>query len=170
MIVTLSFVSSPQRRGTCSDDAQCRLSAARRLRPVRCKGLLDPQPVRSPIVPVKIARARCQPGIANVFATISTQGVIWIIGAAAQHALAGCRGTQLLVHRMPDGSGQVVGTHRTFSSLMTNKKSRRGRTPTGIPPRRLTRHRAPRPSRVALHLVIRQTLIIRHGIENATGP
>jgi hypothetical protein len=90
-------------------------------------------------VPVKITRASCQAGIADVFATTRTQEAIWMIGVAAQHALTGCRGTQLLVHRLPDGSVQVVGTHRTFSSLMTNKKSRRGGTPEGNPPRRLTR-------------------------------
>jgi len=32
------------------------------------------------------------------------------------------------------------------------KKSRRGRTPCGIRPRRLTRQRAPRHGRAALHL------------------
>jgi hypothetical protein len=74
-------------------------------------------------VPVKIRRASCQPGIADGFATIRTQGVIWVISVAAQHAIAGCRGTQLLVHKMPDGPVQVVATHRTFSSLMTNKKA-----------------------------------------------
>ena len=36
------------------------------------------------------------------------------------------------------------------------QKSRRGGTPEGIRPRRLTLQRAPRQSRVALHLVIRQ--------------
>jgi len=37
-----------------------------------------------------------------------------------------------------------------------NKKSRHGGVPGGSPPCRLTRQRAPRPSRVALYLVIRQ--------------
>ena len=36
------------------------------------------------------------------------------------------------------------------------QKSRRGGTPEGVRPRRLTRQQAPRPSRVALHLVVRR--------------
>jgi hypothetical protein len=47
----------------------------------------------------------------------------------------------------------------------SKKKSRRGGTPPGIPPRRLTRRRAPRRSRVALHLVVR-----RHPIRSSSGP
>ena len=55
----------------------------------------------------------------------------------------------------------LVFTHQSHvTSLRTmapdkNKKSRRARTPSGIRPRRLTRQRAPRFDRVALHLVIR---------------
>jgi hypothetical protein len=44
---------------------------------------------------------------------------------------------------------------RPFGVGAAKKKSRRGRTPWGIRPRRPTRQRAPRPSRVALHLVVR---------------
>jgi hypothetical protein len=44
----------------------------------------------------------------------------------------------------------------TLSQYRKQKKSRRGRTPLGIRPRRLTRQLAPRHSRVALHLVIRR--------------
>ena len=40
-----------------------------------------------------------------------------------------------------------------------NKKSRRGRTPRGIRPRRLTRQRAPHQVRVALRLVVRRLLM-----------
>ena len=45
------------------------------------------------------------------------------------------------------------------SCASKNEKSRRGRTPGGIRPRRLTRQRAPRQRRVALYLVIRQLRI-----------
>jgi hypothetical protein len=48
---------------------------------------------------------------------------------------------------------------RSASERRTSpKKSRRGRTPESIRPRRLTRQRAPRHGRVALRLVIRQFL------------
>jgi hypothetical protein len=46
-----------------------------------------------------------------------------------------------------------ITTIRCSSSQ--EKKSRRGRTPWSIRPRRPTRQRAPRQSRVALHLVVR---------------
>ena len=45
-----------------------------------------------------------------------------------------------------------------FRATRTKKKNRRGRTPKGIQPRRLTRQRASRHCRAALHLVIRRTL------------
>jgi hypothetical protein len=48
-----------------------------------------------------------------------------------------------------------------------NKKSRRGGTPEGIRPRRLTLQQAPRQSRVALYPVIRSTFIVWHELENA---
>ena len=44
----------------------------------------------------------------------------------------------------------------TISNQQEPKKSRRGGSPEGVPPRRLTLERAPRHGRVALHLVIRQ--------------
>ena len=79
------------------------------------------------------------------------------------------------LERHPEGAGsrQSAGSYRDswitpFDGLRLrgsrglerlgkrNKKSRRGGTPRGIRPRRLTRQRAPRPSRVAFYLVIRQ--------------
>ena len=48
-ILTSSLVRLPQRRGTFGYDAQRYPSAARRLRPVRCKGLLEGRPVWSPV-------------------------------------------------------------------------------------------------------------------------
>ena len=49
------------------------------------------------------------------------------------------------------------------------QKSRRGATPEGVRPRRLTLQRTPRQGRVVLRLVIRRLLIVRHGMENAIG-
>jgi len=57
---------------------------------------------------------------------------------------------------------------RSASLIAKNKKSRRGRTPAGIRPRRLTLQRTPRKVRVALQLVIRRTFIVRHEMKNAT--
>ena len=54
-------------------------------------------------------------------------------------------------------------------AVAKNKKSRRGETPEGVRPRRLTLQRTHRQSRVVLHLVIRRTLILTHGMGNATA-
>src|SRR5205085_11014916 len=68
--------------------------------------------------------------------------------------------------RWPRGRSAVPWLNRTVSSAFIlgglqpahgkRKKSRRGGTPEGVRPRRLTRQQAPRSVRVALHLVIRR--------------
>src|SRR5208337_1226177 len=69
-----------------------------------------------------------------------------------------------LLHRVPPFCLRLI---RASSG---EKKSRRGRTPSGIRPPRLTRQRAPRTSRVALHLVFRRlefNLIVRAEYQSA---
>jgi hypothetical protein len=81
----------------------------------------------------------------------------------AEHPSSSCN-TQSVPTPVSHGytSGEQEHLHRGASRRLAghvakNEKSRRGRTPVGIRPRRLTRQRAPQSSRVALHLVIRQT-------------
>jgi len=66
------------------------------------------------------------------------------------------------------GHGDSPSTERLL--VAKNEKSRRGGTPQGVRPRRLTLQPASRQSRVALYLVIRQPVIIRHEMQNATSP
>jgi len=65
------------------------------------------------------------------------------------------------------GQGASPSTERLL--VAKNEKSRRGGTPEGTRPRRLTFQPASRQSRVALYLVIRQCIIIRYEMENATS-
>ena len=108
-------------------------------------------------------RRLCRPGMPRLRPG-NANGSVWRRSRRRwtdRRALCGGRRTAWLAglkvsrRPLPTGSGSFRIAIMLFTSFK-NEKSRRGGTPEGIPPRRLTRQRAPRHSRVALYLVIRQ--------------